>query len=170
MFSSFRARPSKSDAKPTRSRLITLDGLPHTPEVRIEAIPLPRSGAEDLLPAPILRRLWTTSVGMAETVLVSPGSPVTVEGSNLDEVYARALAIARTDAKRGTLIVHLDLPDDDGKTLPLPNAYAVPDDLQAANVRPGSASWSNGGSSTARSWNRASPICMGNACVGTVAR
>lgn len=111
-------------------RLITLDGLPHTPEVRIEAIPLPRSGAEDLLPAPILRRLWTTSVGMAETVLVSPGSPVTVEGSNLDEVYARALAIARTDAKRGTLIVHLDLPDDDGKTLPLPNAYAVPDDLQ----------------------------------------
>ena len=111
-------------------RLITLDGLPHTPEVKIEPIPLPRSGAEDLRPSPILRRLWTTGVRPAETVVVSPGAPVTVEGSDLDEVYARALAVARTDAKRGTLIVHLDLPDDDGRTLPLPTAYAVPDDLQ----------------------------------------
>lgn len=111
-------------------RLITLYGLPHTPEVRIEAIPLPRSGAEDLWPAPILRRLWTTGVRSAETVLVSPGAPVIVEGSDLDEVYARALAVAKTDARRGTLLVHLDLPDDDGKTLPLPSAYAVPDDLQ----------------------------------------
>ncbi|GJD94431.1 metallophosphoesterase [Methylobacterium iners] len=111
-------------------RLITLDGLPHTPEVKIEAIPLPRSGAEDLRPAPTIRRLWTTGVRPAETVLVSPGAPVIVEGADLDEVYARALAIAGTNAKRGTLIVHLDLPDDDGKTLPLPSAYAVPDDLQ----------------------------------------
>ncbi len=111
-------------------RLITLDGLPHTPEVNIEPIPLPRSGAEDLRPSPIRRRLWTTGVRPAETVVVSPGAPVTVEGSDLDEVYARALAVARTDAKRGTLIVHLDLPDDDGRTLPLPTAYAVPDDLQ----------------------------------------
>lgn len=111
-------------------RLITLDGLPHTPEVKIEAIPLPRSGAEDLRPALAVRRLWTTGVRPAETVLVSPGAPVIVEGADLDEVYARALAIAGTNAKRGTLIVHLDLPDDDGKTLPLPSAYAVPDDLQ----------------------------------------
>ena len=80
-------------------RLITLDGLPHTPEVRIEAIPLPRSGAEDLPAAAILRRLWTTSVPPAETVLISAGAPVTVEGADLDEVYARALAVAKTDAK-----------------------------------------------------------------------
>lgn len=111
-------------------RLITVDGLPHTPEVTIEPVPLPRSGAEDVRPTPILRRLWTTGIRPAETVVVSPGAPVTVEGSDLDEVYARALAVARTNAKRGTLIVHLDLPDDDGRTLPLPMAYAVPDDLQ----------------------------------------
>lgn len=111
-------------------RLITLEGLPHTPEVKIEPIPLPRSGAEDPRPTPILRRLWTTGVRPAETVVVSPGSPVTVEGTDLDEVYARALAIARTNASRSTLIVHLDLPDDDSRTLPLPAAYAVPDDLQ----------------------------------------
>lgn len=111
-------------------RLITLAGLPHTPEVEIEAIPLPRAGAEDFRPPRTVRRLWTTSVRPAETVLVSPGAPTTVEGSDLDEVYARALAIAQTNARRGTLIVHLDLPDDDGSKLPLPNDYAVPDDLQ----------------------------------------
>lgn len=111
-------------------RLITLDGLPHTPEVKIEAIPLPRSGAEDLRQTAVVRRLWTTSVRPADTVVVSPGAPVIVEGSDLDEVYARALGVAQTNAKRGTLIVHLDLPNDDGKTLPLPTAYAVPDDLQ----------------------------------------
>lgn len=112
------------------ARLITLDGLPHTPEVKIEPIPLPRSGAEDPRSTPIVRRLWTTGMRLAETVVVSPGSPVIVEGSDLDEVYARSLAVARTNARRGTLIVHLDLPDDDGRTLPLPAAYAVPDDLQ----------------------------------------
>lgn len=111
-------------------RLMTLEGLPHTPEVKIEPIPLPRSGAEDLRAALTVRRLWTTGVRPAETVVVSPGSPVIVEGSDLDEVYARALAVARTNARRGTLVVHLDLPDDDAKTLPLPTAYAVPDDLQ----------------------------------------
>jgi hypothetical protein len=111
-------------------RLITLDGLPHTPEVTIEPIPLPRSGVDFPSQAPIIRRLWATKVRSAETVVVSPGSPVTVEGSDLDEVYARALAIAKSDARRGTLIVHLDLPDDHDGALPLPTTYAVPNDLQ----------------------------------------
>jgi hypothetical protein len=112
------------------ARLISLQGLPHTPEVTIEPIPLPRSGAETPPPTPIVRRLWTTRVHASESVVVSPGAPVTVEGSDLDEVYARALAIANTDGRRGTLIVHLDLPEEEGGALPLPRAYAVPDDLQ----------------------------------------
>lgn len=112
------------------ARLISLQGLPHTPEVTIEPIPLPRSGAETPRPTPIVRRLWATRVHASESVVVSPGAPVTVEGSDLDEVYARALEIANTDARRGTLIVHLDLPEEEGGTLPLPRAYAVPDDLQ----------------------------------------
>lgn len=112
-------------------RLVTLDGLPHTPEVRIEAIPLPRSGVEDAIRPAVTRRLWSTSVRGADAVVVSAadGSPVTVSGSNLDEVYARALAAAKTVAERGMLIVHLDLPDDDEKALPLPAGYAVPDGL-----------------------------------------
>jgi hypothetical protein len=69
-------------------------------------------------------------VHASESVVVSPGAPITVEGSDLDEVYARALAIAKTDARRGTLIVHLDLPEEEGSALPLPQAYSVPDDLQ----------------------------------------
>jgi hypothetical protein len=112
------------------ARLISLQGLPHTPEVTIEPIPLPRSGAETPRPTPIVRRLWATRVHASESVVVSPGAPVTVEGSDLDEVYARALAIANTDGRRGTLIVHLDLPEEEGGALPLPRAYAVPDDLQ----------------------------------------
>jgi hypothetical protein len=111
-------------------RLISLQGLPHTPEITIEAIPLPRSGAETPRPVPIVRRLWATRVHASESVVVSPGAPITVEGSDLDEVYARALAIAKTDARRGTLIVHLDLPEEEGSALPLPQAYSVPDDLQ----------------------------------------
>jgi hypothetical protein len=112
------------------ARLISLQGLPHTPEVTIEPIPLPRSGAETPRPTPIVRRLWATRVHASESVVVSPGAPLTVEGSDLDEVYARALAIANTDARRGTLIVHLDLPEEAGGALPLPRAYPVPDDLQ----------------------------------------
>lgn len=112
------------------ARLISLQGLPHTPEVTIEPIPLPRSGAETPRVTPILRRLWATRVHTSESVVVSPGAPVTVEGSDLDEVYARALAIANTDARRGTLVLHLDLPEEESDELPLPRAYAVPDDLE----------------------------------------
>src|SRR5271163_2314178 len=46
-------------------RLITLDGLPHTPEVTIEPIPLPRSGAEFPSQPAIIRRLWATKVRSA---------------------------------------------------------------------------------------------------------
>lgn len=112
------------------ARLISLEGLPHTPELKIEPIPLPRSGAETPRATPIVRRLWATRVHASESVVVSPGSPVTVEGSDLDEVYERARAIANTDARRGTLIIHLDLPEDDGGALPLPTTYPFPDDLQ----------------------------------------
>lgn len=110
-------------------RLITIKGLPHVPKVTIEPIPLPRSGAESPRYAPIVRRLWATNVGPAEAVVIAPGAPITVEGDNLDEVYERARLIARDDGRRGTVIVHLDLPDDSGEALPLPSSYDVPDAL-----------------------------------------
>jgi 3',5'-cyclic AMP phosphodiesterase CpdA len=111
------------------ARLITLTGVPHTPELTIEPIPLPRAGAESAKLTPIARRLWATNVRAGETVVVAPGAPITVEGHDLDEVYTRACAIAKADARGDTLIVHLDLPDIDTETLPLPRTYPAPDDL-----------------------------------------
>jgi len=108
-------------------RLITLSGLPHTPEIKIEPIPLPRAGAEMSRLPQIERRLWVSKAQSSGPVLVTPGAPIIVEGSNLDEVYARACAAASVDASRGTLIVHLDLPPDNGAALPLPAGYPTPE-------------------------------------------
>ncbi len=113
------------------ARLIAIEGLPHTPEVTIEPLPLPRSGAEPPRPGSIRRRLWAVRGQAQEPVAVTPNAPVVIHGSDLDEVYARALAIAQEDARRGTLVVSLDLPDD-GDELPLPSEYTVPDRLTGA--------------------------------------
>jgi 3',5'-cyclic AMP phosphodiesterase CpdA len=113
------------------ARLIAIDGLPHTPGVTIEPLPLPRSGSEPPRPQSIRRRLWATREQMREQIVVSPNAPIVIHGSDLDEVYARVLAIAEAEAKRSTLIVSLDLPDDGGY-LPLPSQYEVPDGLTGA--------------------------------------
>jgi hypothetical protein len=111
------------------ARLITMTGIPHTPEITIEPIPLPRAGAESTRLATTTRRLWVTNVRAGDAVVVAPGAPVVVEGQDLDEVYARACAIAKTDARKGTLAVHLDLKNDEGEALPLPQAYPAPNDI-----------------------------------------
>ncbi|WP_163868259.1 metallophosphoesterase [Myxococcus eversor] len=110
-------------------RLITLSGLPYTPRVQIEPIPLPRAGAEMPRSPEIERRLWVSKGQASGPVLVTPGAPTVVEGSSLDEVYARACAAAAEDASRGTLIVHLNLPQDDGTALPIPTEYPAPESL-----------------------------------------
>jgi hypothetical protein len=108
-------------------RLITLSGLPYTPKIQIEPIPLPRAGAETPRLPQIERRLWVSKGQSSGPVLVTPGAPIVIEGSNLDEVYARACAAASVDASRGTLIVHLS--PDDGDALPLPAEYPAPESL-----------------------------------------
>jgi hypothetical protein len=84
----------------------------------IEPIGLPRGGVETLKAIPIIRRLWSTAT--------TPGAPIVIQGSDLDEVYQRACAAASAEASRGTLIVHLDLTNDVGD-LPLPSGYPVPE-------------------------------------------
>lgn len=66
-----------------------------------------------------------------EPISVSSSAPIVIHGTDLDEVYARTLAVAEEEAKRGTLIVSLDLPDAGGD-LPLPSQYVVPDGLAGA--------------------------------------
>lgn len=113
-------------------RLIRIAGLPHTPSVSITPLPLPRPGADWRLGSSVNRRLWVQNSRRSDPVHIVPGAPVVIEGDDIDEVYARACSAASTDAKRGTLIVHLDLPADNG-AVPLPSGY--PHAEEDANAR-----------------------------------
>lgn len=107
-------------------RLITLGGLPHTPLVTLKPLPLARAGA-DWRPGPAnSRRLWIRNAKRSDPVTVAPGVPITIEGADIDEVYARACAAASSDAARGILIVHLDLPEAPVDRLPFPSDYPLP--------------------------------------------
>ncbi len=69
---------------------------------------------------PIIRRLWSASS--------TPGSPIPIQGLDLDEVYEdevyeRACEAAGAEAANGMLVVHLDLPKLPGAELPLPSSY-----------------------------------------------
>jgi 3',5'-cyclic AMP phosphodiesterase CpdA len=103
------------------ARLITLSGMPNNPSVMIEPITLPRMGVDIQNCAPIVRRLWASSV--------VAGAPIIIQGSDLDEVYDRACDAAGSDAAGGTLIVHLDLPAAANGELPLPSHYPLPEPL-----------------------------------------
>ncbi|BBB97117.1 MULTISPECIES: thymidylate synthase [Bradyrhizobium] len=111
-------------------RLLTVEGLPHTPQVTLRPLPLPRAGATWQPGPPTVRRLWVQKSKTGDPVVVVPSTPITIEGSDIDEVYVRACAAANSDASRGTLIVHLDLPDDGGPKLPLPVEYPLPEALR----------------------------------------
>ena len=110
-------------------RLLTVEGLPHTPQISIEPLPLPRAGAAWQPGPPAVRRLWVQKSKTGGPVTIVPSTPITIEGSDIDEVYVRACAVANSDASRGTLIVHLDLLDD-GSKLPLPVDYPLPEALR----------------------------------------
>jgi hypothetical protein len=112
-------------------RLIIVDGLPHVPMVTIQPLSLPRAGASWQAGPSIERRLWAQKSNIGGPVTIVPSTPVMIEGSDIDEVYVRACAAASSDAKRNTLIVHLELPDDDGSKLPLPADYPLPDTMSS---------------------------------------
>lgn len=99
-------------------RLITLTGLPYVPKIEIEAIGLTRGGLEIPPATPLSRRLWRGAPRVE-------GGPTVVNGSDIDEVYARATEAASLEAANGTLVVNLDLPDDPNAPLPLPRNYPM---------------------------------------------
>jgi hypothetical protein len=110
----------------TALRLVTLEGLPAAPQVRIQRYPLVRSGiGGDLLP-PVIRRLWPQE----ERLL---GAPTVIQGTDIDEVYARACSAAGDEAHRSMLIVHLDLSEEEvGEGLPFPASYPLGDEVDTA--------------------------------------
>ncbi|MGY4172645.1 metallophosphoesterase [Bradyrhizobium sp. USDA 4529] len=107
-------------------RLVEVGGLPHLPEVSVQPLPLPRSGLDWSPGSAVRRRLWIQKERSGAQVQVVPNAPIVIEGSDLDEVYARACAAASDDAKRATLIVHLDTPWARNDSLPLPADYPMP--------------------------------------------
>lgn len=108
-------------------RLITISGLPHTPEVTIEPLPLPRAGIDWQPSPPVVRRLWIQVGKPSDPITLTPDSPVVIQGSDIDEVYARACAAATSDVSRGTLVIHLDL--DPETRLQLPSGYPLSEPL-----------------------------------------
>lgn len=100
------------------TRLISVDGLPRTPELAIEPFGLVRKGI-----APEIRTSRTFPLWTPLDHVKHP--PVTVQGNDFDEVYERACRAAVNDAKNGMLIVHLDLKDW-SVVRRLPRAYPMP--------------------------------------------
>lgn len=108
-------------------RLIAVAGLPSSPSVAIEPLSVTRGGVEAKECAPIVRRLWSGSS--------MPGSPILIQGTDIDEVYERACEAAGAEAANGILIVHLDLPNLPGEDLPLPSSYPLPEPMEDADRR-----------------------------------
>lgn len=98
-------------------RLLTINGMPFTPSLEIEqyAVPVPGSALRTTMVGPF--DLWNYEG-------TTPGQPVVIHGTNIDEAYERAQTITARDPRPSTLIVHLDLPQN-GNELPIPSTYKV---------------------------------------------
>lgn len=103
-------------------RLLTFEGLPYTPSIRVEPIPLQRGGVDTAHAPPTTRRLWASQS--------LTNGPTTIQGSDIDEVYERVVAMAGAEAEGNTLVVHLDLQATDIDTLPLPTSYPMAEPLE----------------------------------------
>lgn len=105
-------------------RLLTFEGLPYTPLIRVEPIPLQRGGVDAAVVQATTKRLWESES--------FPNAPTTIQGADIDEVYERVVEVARAEAEGNTLIVHLDLPSVVTDTLPLPRNYPMAEPLEPA--------------------------------------
>lgn len=103
-------------------RLLTFEGLPYVPSIRVEPIPLQRGGVDAPAMPAITKRLWASED-------ITDG-PTTIQGGDIDEVYERVVEMARLEAEGNTLIVHLDLPSHETDRLPLPNNYPMAEPLE----------------------------------------
>lgn len=101
------------------ARLITLDEMPFAPRLATAPVAVPRGGTELKIGASQEFRLW--SLGH-----LSDG-PVVIQGTDFETVYHRACALALDEAKRGTLVTHLDLDTQEAITLPL--TYPLPETM-----------------------------------------
>lgn len=83
-------------------RKLELEGLPWSPSLKIEPLPVPRGGLFGPDPEPETYRLWSSIDNPKE-------APLVIQGDNFNEVYARVKIAAENEANEKTLIVQLDL-------------------------------------------------------------
>lgn len=83
-------------------RVLEVDGLPWAPSLEVVPQVIPRGGIEVSSPPTVKRRIWDP-LDDPET------SPVVIQGSDFDEVYAKVVIAAQNEALEKTLIVQLDL-------------------------------------------------------------
>lgn len=113
-------------------RLITLEGLPHTPRIVINPLPLTMGGVGWSPGPPINRDLWIEKRAAGSAVVVAPNVPSVIEGTDIEDVYVRACKAAETVQSRSTLLVHLDL-DASSCELPFPVSYPFPGSIGQAD-------------------------------------
>lgn len=107
-------------------RVVALEGLPRAPSLNLTAYPLARKGLEVQPQKSADYRLWEAQAPLND-------APVVVQGTDFDDVYARVLVVANSEARQKTLVVHLDVTDS--TTIErLPKGYPVTfaDDKQSA--------------------------------------
>lgn len=100
--------------------LVTLKGLPYSPEISVERIGLPRGGLNLTISDPM-------ALTLGDHNRVS-GAPILLQGSNFDGLYARATKSAAENPGE-TIIVHFDPPGSDTGLLKLPVTYPRPESL-----------------------------------------
>lgn len=98
-------------------QLIELDDLPNAPTCKVTCIPFQKVGGAQRSRPSMSKRLW-------EPDPASTG-PISIFGTNLDDVYARAYQAATSNAKRRTLICTIDFPESMAASgsLPFPQAH-----------------------------------------------
>lgn len=98
-------------------QLIEFSDLPNAPTCDVTCIPFHKVGGTHRSRPPISKRLW-------EVDPISKG-PISIFGTNLDDVYARAYQAATSNANRRTLICTIDFPEPTtaSESLPFPQAH-----------------------------------------------
>lgn len=94
-----------------------MDDLPNAPICEVTCIPFHKIGGAQHSRTSVFKRLW-------EPDPASTG-PISIFGTDLDDVYSRAYQAATSTASRRTLICTIDFPESaaDSGTLPFPQAH-----------------------------------------------
>lgn len=98
-------------------QLIELDNFPNAPTCSVTCIPFHKVGCPQRSHPSMSKRIWEPDPALT--------GPISIFGTDLDDVYARAYQTATSNANRRTLICTIDFPESEAAsgTLPFPQAH-----------------------------------------------